>query len=131
VKKKISFAGAQGILSDSSRQVSNEQLDSINLLISNPGTEKKETPVMQPGMAKIDAPEMSARKMPENTVAVSNLSLTKAKLDENIEHLNKANEEENLLMHEITKRQQKITLMLSRMVNQVVESQDTIIQHLK
>jgi hypothetical protein len=86
---------------------------------------------MQPGMAKIDAPEMSARKMPENTVAVSNLSLTKAKLDENIEHLNKANEEENLRMQEITKRQQKITLMLSRMVNQVVESQDTIIQHLK
>lgn len=137
-KKKYSLTTVQRLLDDSSYIPDQQQLDSINLLIANNTTsDKKISIISPPSVTKVISPEaapkneMASRKMPESVTTVSNISLAKTKLAESIEELTKDNEEQNKRMQEISIRQQKITQMLSKMVNQVTDSQDKIIENLK
>lgn len=116
-------------LADDKLTLSNNELDSINLLI------KSNTIAVKEITAQAEKSEQSeSRKTPEKKVdnnAPSNLYLTKLKLAESINSLSEAQSQQEEQMLEIKRHQQKITLLLSRMVNQVTEHQEQIIQSLK
>ncbi len=127
--KKTDLMIAREMLGDSSYQVSDVQLDSINIIIKNNTLTVTESAKEE----KQTAPTQS-RKMPEKKEeinAASNFSLTKVKLEESINGLAEAQNHQEQQMQEIKRRQQKITLMLSKMVNQVTEHQESIIKNLK
>lgn len=116
-------------LADDKHTLSNNELDSINLLI------KSNTIAVKEIADQVEQSEQSeSRKMPEKQTdnsAPSNLYLTKLKLAESINSLSEAQNQQEQQMLEIKLHQQKITLLLSRMVNQVTEHQEQVIQSLK
>lgn len=127
--KKTDLMIAREMLADSSYQVSDAQLDSINLLINNSNTIE----LVQATKEEQTAPVQS-RKIPEKKAdnkTAPNFTLTKFKLEESIVGLTEAQYQQELQMQEIKRHQQKITVMLHKMADQVTASQDKIIQELK
>ncbi len=125
---------AQQLLSDSSNEVNRAQLDSINILLNTSETTKTENRYQQETRqttGNAQKPEITTRKEQVSTVSISALTLTKMKLAEKITDLNGMGEEQALRMQQITLRQQKITQMLSTIVNQVTDSKEAIIKNLK
>ncbi|MEO5946287.1 MAG: hypothetical protein ABIP79_05685 [Chitinophagaceae bacterium] len=126
--KKTNLMLAGEMLADSSYQVSDAQLDSINMLVNG-----KSTTVAETAKEEKSVPDQS-KKMPEKKAdnsAPSNLHLTKLKLAESINSLSEAQSQQEKQMLEIKQHQQKITSMLSKMVNQVTEQQESIIKNLR
>lgn len=133
-EKIMTLLMARQMLADSSHHVSREQLDSINLLLNTFNIAEKESSLneaVQQRTQQTKPAEIASRKRPVATVSLSELSLTQLKLSENITGLNGMEDEQNLRMQQIAQRQQKITQMLSTMVNEVAASKDSIIKNLK
>ena len=127
--KKTSLIIAREMLIDSSYQINDAQLDSINLLIKSNSIEITEATKEGGQTAPVQSRKISEKKVDNNSA--SNFSLTKVKLEESINALSEAKSQQENQMLEIKQHQQKITLMLSKMVNQVTEHQEKIIQNLK
>ena len=127
--KKTSLIIAREMLIDSSYQINDAQLDSINLLIKSNSIEITEGTKEGGQTAPVQSRKISEKKVDNNSA--SNFSLTKVKLEESINALSEAKSQQENQMLEIKQHQQKITLMLSKMVNQVTEHQEKIIQNLK
>ena len=127
--KKTSLIIAREMLIDSSNQINDAQLDSINLLIKSNSIEITEATKEGGQTAQVQSRKISEKKVDNNSA--SNFSLTKVKLEESINALSEAKSQQENQMLEIKQHQQKITLMLSKMVNQVTEHQEKIIQNLK
>lgn len=123
--KKTDLIIAGEMLADSSYQISDAQLDSINILISG-----KITTVTETAKEEQQSAQNKSMKKAEGNIP-SNLYLTKLKLAESINALSEAQSQQENQMLEIKQHQQKIIVLLSKMVDQVTASQEKIILSLK
>ncbi len=130
-QKRLILLIAQEKLADSNYHFSNEQLDSVNLLINKPlETEMVDTSSQMQTSGKSEASEMLGKKE-EHRLSVSYLSLTLTSLAKNIDGLEQAQQFREARIQEISQRQQYITKLLWTLVNDVTDSQEKIIQSLK
>lgn len=128
---KKSLHDAYQLLSDSNHIASDNELDSINLLINNAEILLKDSTANKIENKKGEARSMSRNINMSNTGALSDLSSTQKKLANKITALIDSQNHYESEMQEIAGHKQRITKILYKLVDQVTEKQDTIINGLQ
>lgn len=129
--RKKSLYDAYQLLSDSNHIASNNELDSINLLINSAETLLKDSAANRIENKQGEASSSSRNINMSNTGALSDLSSTQKKLAHKITALIDSQNHYESEMQEIADHKQRITKILFKMVDQVTEKQDTIIKGLQ
>lgn len=119
-------------VNDSTKQFSRNELDSINLLISDEKLDTKKKSSSKTEEAVEKAPTTEFGRSPDaNSVSVADLALVKKKINNAIEILSDFGKQQSKQLAEINDKQDQLQGMLYMMMQQVSESQISIIEHLK